>query len=67
MEQSQIECKQCIYYDDTGKCRLNPPVLNAHTEQFVWPKVNADDWCSHWQYAKRFEIVIVDPKKDSEL
>lgn len=49
-------CAKCRYFDteatgaDLGLCRYNPPISQPSAESAgVWPKVEASDWCGHFE------------------
>ncbi|WP_298092800.1 hypothetical protein [uncultured Sphingomonas sp.] len=51
-------CAKCKFFDtDTarsdaslGLCRYNPPISQPSGEAAgVWPKVEASDWCGHFE------------------
>ena len=48
-------CAKCKFFDseksDTlGLCRYNPPISQPSGEAAgVWPKVQANDWCGHYE------------------
>lgn len=49
-------CAKCAYFDaqasaDLGLCRYNPPVSPNADAAGVWPKVEASDWCGHYEPA----------------
>jgi hypothetical protein len=51
-------CAKCKFFDqegttaDLGLCRYNPPISQPSGEQAgVWPKVEASDWCGHFEAA----------------
>ena len=50
-------CAKCQYFDakasaDLGLCRYNPPISQPSGESAgVWPKVEANDWCGHFEPA----------------
>ena len=51
-------CATCTFFEDVkNQCRYNPPTVqlnpNAAGAHIVslWPRVDFDDWCSHWKSA----------------
>lgn len=50
-------CEKCRYFDaqasgSLGLCRYNPPISQPNGETAgVWPKVEARDWCGHFEPA----------------
>ena len=50
-------CAKCRYFDaeasaDLGLCRYNPPISQPSADAAgVWPKVQAQDWCGHYEPA----------------
>ena len=50
-------CAKCKFFDaeasaELGLCRYNPPISQPSGEQAgVWPKVEASDWCGHFEPA----------------
>jgi len=48
-------CAKCKFYDqesgqDLGLCRYNPPISQPSADSAgVWPKVEAADWCGHFE------------------
>jgi len=49
-------CAKCKFFDaqasgqDLGLCRFNPPISQPSAEAAgVWPKVEANDWCGHFE------------------
>ena len=48
-------CKKCQFFDaaasaDLGLCRYNPPISQPNGDTAgVWPKVEANDWCGHFE------------------
>jgi hypothetical protein len=53
-------CGKCRYFDTNaqgasdslGLCRYNPPMGQASGDAHgVWPKVEANDWCGHYEHA----------------
>ena len=50
-------CDKCVYYEPNnpkanmppaGGCRRSPPVLSPD-EGFIWPIMEADDWCGEFK------------------
>lgn len=51
-------CAKCKFFDtqatgeQLGLCRYNPPISQPSGDQAgVWPKVEASDWCGHFEAA----------------
>jgi hypothetical protein len=51
-------CAKCMFFDgeqsnaSLGLCRYNPPISQPSGDAAgVWPKVEADDWCGHFEPA----------------
>lgn len=51
-------CAKCKFFDteasgeSLGLCRYNPPIGQANGDAAgVWPKVEASDWCGHFEPA----------------
>ena len=54
-------CGKCRYFDQAsteahgaslGLCRYNPPISQPTQDSHgVWPKVEASDWCGHYERA----------------
>jgi hypothetical protein len=51
-------CAKCRFFDteasndSLGLCRYNPPISQPSGETAgVWPKVEASDWCGHFEPA----------------
>ena len=49
-------CAKCKFFDtkgsaEEGLCRYNPPVSAVAGAISVWPKVEANDWCGHFEAA----------------
>jgi hypothetical protein len=50
-------CAKCQYFDADGSaslglCRYNPPISQPSGDAAgVWPKVEATDWCGHFEPA----------------
>lgn len=54
-------CGKCRYFDTAsnesmgqslGLCRYNPPISQPTQDSHgVWPKVEASDWCGHYERA----------------
>ena len=51
-------CAKCKFFDDErasaslGLCRYNPPISQPSGDAAgVWPKVEAKDWCGHFEPA----------------
>jgi hypothetical protein len=54
-------CGKCRYFDQSsseatgaslGLCRYNPPISQPTQDSHgVWPKVEASDWCGHYERA----------------
>ena len=50
-------CAKCKFFDSEqsdklGLCRYNPPISQPSGEAAgVWPKVQAQDWCGHYEPA----------------
>ncbi|WP_019517716.1 hypothetical protein [Sphingomonas sp. Mn802worker] len=51
-------CAKCKFFDNEasgeqlGLCRYNPPIGQASGDAAgVWPKVEASDWCGHFEPA----------------
>ena len=51
-------CAKCKFFDSEatgeqlGLCRYNPPISQPSGDQAgVWPKVEANDWCGHFEAA----------------
>ena len=51
-------CAKCQFFDaenataDLGLCRYNPPISQpSGNAAGVWPKVEATDWCGHFEPA----------------
>ena len=51
-------CAKCRYFDKEGAteqlglCRYNPPISQPSGDTAgVWPKVEANDWCGHFEMA----------------
>jgi hypothetical protein len=51
-------CAKCKFFDteasgeQLGLCRYNPPISQPSGDQAgVWPKVEANDWCGHFEAA----------------
>ncbi|WP_174290912.1 hypothetical protein [Sphingomonas bacterium] len=48
-------CENCRFFDatasaDLGLCRYNPPISQPSGDTAgVWPKVEANDWCGHFE------------------
>ena len=48
-------CAKCRFFDaersaDLGLCRYNPPISQPSGDAAgVWPKVEANDWCGHFE------------------
>ncbi|MBB4086416.1 hypothetical protein ACLN6N_12915 [Sphingomonas carotinifaciens] len=51
-------CAKCKFFDtdsarsdaSLGLCRYNPPISQPSGEAAgVWPKVEASDWCGHFE------------------
>ncbi len=49
-------CAKCKFFDteatggDLGLCRYNPPISQPSADSAgVWPKVEASDWCGHFE------------------
>ena len=48
-------CENCRFFDtaasaDLGLCRYNPPISQPSGDAAgVWPKVEANDWCGHFE------------------
>lgn len=48
-------CAKCKFFDaeasaELGLCRYNPPISQPSGESAgVWPKVEAGDWCGHFE------------------
>lgn len=50
-------CAKCKFFDneqasssDLGLCRYNPPISQPSGDAAgVWPKVEANDWCGHFE------------------
>lgn len=48
-------CAKCRYFDAEqgdalGLCRYNPPISQPSGDAAgVWPKVEANDWCGHFE------------------
>ncbi|PAX09453.1 hypothetical protein [Sphingomonas lenta] len=55
-------CGKCRYFDQAsteshgaslGLCRYNPPISQPTQDSHgVWPKVEASDWCGHYERAE---------------
>lgn len=58
MSETPKKCETCRYWDnstslatnpdETGACRISPPVADDRSGQARWPYTTADDWCAHW-------------------
>ncbi|MDR6125560.1 hypothetical protein QE361_001150 [Sphingomonas sp. SORGH_AS802] len=51
-------CAKCKFFDteasseQLGLCRYNPPISQPSGDAAgVWPKVEANDWCGHFEAA----------------
>ncbi len=50
-------CAKCKFFDteasaELGLCRYNPPIGQTGGDAAaVWPKVEANDWCGHFEAA----------------
>jgi hypothetical protein len=51
-------CAKCKFFDgeetgaSLGLCRYNPPISQPSGDAAgVWPKVEANDWCGHYEPA----------------
>ncbi|GAA3701605.1 hypothetical protein GCM10022268_09360 [Sphingomonas cynarae] len=51
-------CAKCRFFDteasseSLGLCRYNPPISQPSGDTAgVWPKVEASDWCGHFEPA----------------
>ena len=50
-------CAKCTFFDkegsaELGLCRYNPPISQPSGDTAgVWPKVEANDWCGHFEPA----------------
>lgn len=51
-------CAKCKFFDteasgeSLGLCRYNPPISQPSGDAAgVWPKVEASDWCGHFEPA----------------
>jgi len=50
-------CAKCKFFDkdavaDLGLCRYNPPISQPSGDAAgIWPKVEANDWCGHFEMA----------------
>jgi hypothetical protein len=49
-------CAKCKFFDseqgNLGLCRYNPPISQPSGDTAgVWPKVEANDWCGHFEAA----------------
>ncbi|MDP1025708.1 hypothetical protein Q5H91_00640 [Sphingomonas sp. KR1UV-12] len=50
-------CAKCKFFDseqsaELGLCRYNPPISQPSGDTAgVWPKVEASDWCGHFEPA----------------
>lgn len=48
-------CAKCKFFDseqsaELGLCRYNPPISQPSGDTAgVWPKVEANDWCGHFE------------------
>ena len=48
-------CGKCRFFDteasdSLGLCRYNPPISQPSADSHgVWPKVEASDWCGHFE------------------
>jgi hypothetical protein len=48
-------CGKCVYFEaeggaNLGLCRYNPPISQpSSSEHGVWPKVETNDWCGHFE------------------
>ena len=49
-------CGKCKFFDSEaqgeqlGLCRYNPPISQPSGDAAgVWPKVEANDWCGHFE------------------
>ena len=47
-------CAKCKFFDaeqgQLGLCRYNPPISQPSGDTAgVWPKVEANDWCGHFE------------------
>lgn len=48
-------CAKCKFFDteasaSLGLCRYNPPVTQPSGDSAgLWPKVEASDWCGHFE------------------
>lgn len=48
-------CAKCKFFDaeasaELGLCRYNPPISQPSGDAAgVWPKVEASDWCGHFE------------------
>lgn len=51
-------CSKCMFFDAEassalGLCRYNPPISQPSGDSAgVWPKVEAQDWCGHFEAAR---------------
>ena len=55
-------CGKCKYFDQAstesgpaspGLCRYNPPIGQPSQDSHgVWPKVETNDWCGHYERAE---------------
>ena len=51
-------CAKCKFFDgeqasdSLGLCRYNPPISQPNGNAAgIWPKVEANDWCGHFEAA----------------
>lgn len=54
-------CEDCRFWDSStshtsdesmSACRVNPPMVDFHTGQGIWPFTNAEDWCGRFEQAE---------------